>query len=44
MINVLLVSLTNGDAVHQSIKAAELAKIRREEAWIAGEVRGDRKV
>ena len=28
--DVLMVSLTNGDAGHQSIKAKELAKIRRE--------------
>lgn len=40
--DVLLVSLTNGDAGHQSIKAAELAKIRREEARKAGEVIGVR--
>ncbi len=38
--NVLMVSLTNGDAGHQSIKAKELAKIRREEARKAGEVIG----
>jgi len=38
--DVLLVSLTNGDAGHQSIKAPELAKIRREEAKKAGEVIG----
>jgi len=38
--NVLLVALTNGDAGHQSIKAKELAKIRREEARRAGEVIG----
>jgi len=37
-----MVSLTNGDAGHQSIKAAELAKIRREEARKAGEVIGVR--
>jgi N-acetylglucosamine malate deacetylase 1 len=37
---VLLVSVTNGDAGHQSIKADELAKIRREEARKAGEVIG----
>ena len=30
--DVLMVSLTNGDAGHQSIKAKKLAKIRREEA------------
>lgn len=40
--DVLMVSLTNGDAGHQSIKAAELAKIRREEARRAGEVIGIR--
>jgi len=40
--DVLLVSLTNGDAGHQSIKAQELAKIRREEARKAGEVIGVR--
>ncbi len=39
---VLMVSLTNGDAGHQSIKAPELAKIRREEARKAGEVIGVR--
>jgi N-acetylglucosamine malate deacetylase 1 len=35
--NVLMVSVTNGDAGHQSIKAKELALIRREEARKAGE-------
>lgn len=40
--DVLLVSLTNGDAGHQSIKAPELAKIRREEARKSGEVIGVR--
>ena len=40
--NVLMVSLTNGDAGHQSLKAKELAKIRREEARKAGEVIGVR--
>jgi len=40
--NVLMVSLTNGDAGHQSLKARELAKIRREEARKAGEVIGVR--
>jgi LmbE family N-acetylglucosaminyl deacetylase len=40
--DVLMVSLTNGDAGHQSIKARELAKIRREEARKAGEVIGVR--
>lgn len=39
---VLMVSLTNGDAGHQTIKAKELAKIRREEARKAGEVIGVR--
>lgn len=39
---VLMVSLTNGDAGHQSIKAKQLAKIRREEARRAGEVIGVR--
>lgn len=34
---VLLVSVTNGDAGHQSIKATELARIRREEARKSGE-------
>jgi N-acetylglucosamine malate deacetylase 1 len=40
--DVLMVSLTNGDAGHQSIKAKELAKIRREEARKAGEAIGVR--
>lgn len=40
--DVLMVSLTNGDAGHQSIKAKELARIRREEARRAGEVIGVR--
>ncbi|MBG0859429.1 MAG: PIG-L family deacetylase [Bacteroidales bacterium] len=40
--DVLMVSLTNGDAGHQSIKAPELARIRREEARRAGEVIGVR--
>jgi len=40
--DVLMVSLTNGDAGHQSIKARELAKIRREEARKAGEAIGVR--
>ena len=40
--DVLMVSLTNGDAGHQSIKAKNLAKIRREEARKAGEVIGIR--
>lgn len=34
--NVMMVSITNGDAGHQSIKAAELSRIRREEARKAG--------
>jgi LmbE family N-acetylglucosaminyl deacetylase len=38
--DVMMVSLTNGDAGHQSTKAAELARIRREEARSAGEVIG----
>jgi LmbE family N-acetylglucosaminyl deacetylase len=40
--DVLMVSLTNGDAGHQSIKPAKLAKIRREEARKAGETIGVR--
>src|SRR5512133_693268 len=40
--NVMMVSLTNGDAGHQSIPPDELAKIRREEARKAGEVIGVR--
>jgi N-acetylglucosamine malate deacetylase 1 len=40
--DVLMVSLTNGDAGHQSIPADKLAKIRREEARKAGEVIGVR--
>lgn len=40
--DVLLVSVTNGDAGHQTIKAKELARIRREEARKAGEVIGVR--
>jgi len=40
--DVLMVSLTNGDAGHQSMKADELAKTRREEARRAGEVIGIR--
>jgi LmbE family N-acetylglucosaminyl deacetylase len=40
--DVLMVSLTSGDAGHQSIKAKNLAKIRREEARKAGEVIGVR--
>ena len=38
--NVMMVSFTNGDAGHQSIKAEELAVIRRQEAKKAGEVIG----
>ena len=37
---VTMVSFTNGDAGHQTLKAKELAKIRREEARKAGEVIG----
>ena len=40
--DVLMVSLTNGDAGHQTIPSEELAKIRREEARKAGEVIGVR--
>ena len=40
--DVLMVSLTNGDAGHQSMKADVLAKTRREEARKAGEVIGVR--
>jgi LmbE family N-acetylglucosaminyl deacetylase len=40
--DVLMVSVTNGDAGHQTIKAKELAKIRREEARKAGKVIGIR--
>ena len=40
--DVLMVSLTNGDAGHQTIKARKLAKIRRVEARRAGEVIGVR--
>ena len=40
--DVLMVSVTNGDAGHQTIRARELAKIRREEARRAGEVIGIR--
>lgn len=40
--DVLMVSLTNGDAGHQTIKAVELAKLRREEARKAGEAIGVR--
>jgi N-acetylglucosamine malate deacetylase 1 len=38
--DVMMVAVTNGDAGHQTIKAEELAKIRREEARKAGEVIG----
>jgi len=38
--SVLMVSMTNGDAGHQSYKADDLARIRREEARKAGEVIG----
>jgi LmbE family N-acetylglucosaminyl deacetylase len=38
--DVMMVSLTNGDAGHQTIPAEKLAKIRREEARKAGEVIG----
>jgi LmbE family N-acetylglucosaminyl deacetylase len=38
--DVMMVSLTNGDAGHQTYPAEELAKIRREEARRAGEVIG----
>ncbi|MDP4223984.1 MAG: PIG-L family deacetylase [Bacteroidota bacterium] len=40
--DVLMVSLTNGDAGHQTYSSEELAKIRREEARRAGEVIGVR--
>jgi len=40
--DVILVSVTNGDAGHQSIKAGKLAAMRREEARKAGEVIGVR--
>jgi LmbE family N-acetylglucosaminyl deacetylase len=40
--DVLMVSLTNGDAGHQTLDAATLAKVRREEARKAGEVIGVR--
>jgi LmbE family N-acetylglucosaminyl deacetylase len=40
--DVMMVSLTNGDAGHQSMKADELARTRREEARRAGEVIGVR--
>lgn len=40
--DVLMVSLTNGDAGHQTIRPKKLAGIRREEARKAGEVIGAR--
>ncbi len=40
--DVLMVSVTNGDAGHQTIRARKLAKIRREEARKAGEEIGVR--
>lgn len=40
--DVLMVSLTNGDAGHQSLKPEELAERRREEARRAGELIGVR--
>ena len=40
--DVLLVSLTNGDAGHQTMSSEELAKVRREEARKAGEAIGVR--
>src|SRR4030042_2440987 len=40
--DVLMASLTNGDAGHQSLPPEELAKVRREEARKAGEVIGVR--
>ena len=40
--DVLMVSLTNGDAGHQTLSSEVLAKIRREEARRAGEVIGVR--
>ena len=40
--DVLLVSLTNGDAGHQTLSSEELAKVRREEARKAGEAIGVR--
>ena len=40
--DVLMVSLTNGDAGHQSLSSEELARVRREEARRAGEVIGVR--
>jgi len=40
--DVLLVSLTSGNAGHQTLKPAKLAKVRREEARRAGEAIGVR--
>jgi len=40
--DVLMVSLTNGDAGHQSLSSEELARVRREEAKKAGEAIGVR--
>lgn len=40
--DVLMVSLTNGDAGHQTLDPVTLAKVRREEAKRAGEVIGIR--
>jgi N-acetylglucosamine malate deacetylase 1 len=40
--DVLMVAVTNGDAGHQTIKAKELARLRREEARKAGEIIGVR--
>lgn len=40
--DVLMVSLTNGDAGHQTMDSETLAKVRREEARRAGEVIGVR--
>jgi len=40
--DVLMVSLTNGDAGHQTLPSDELARVRREEARKAGEVIGVR--
>lgn len=38
--DVLMVSLTSGDAGHQTLSSAKLARVRREEARRAGEVIG----
>jgi LmbE family N-acetylglucosaminyl deacetylase len=40
--DVLMVSVTNGDAGHQTLRGDELAKIRRDEARKSGEVIGIR--